>query len=87
MKGDKKMDELMKIAAVMFLVREQEHRDKREFWGATAYANAFDLLMYALTGCGDCVSQFDGYEQAVELVKAHPDANFWELEDIFKGWA
>lgn len=81
------MDELMKIVAVMFLIREQEHREKREFWGAGAYANAFDWLMYALNGCSDCVSQFEGYEQAVEFVKSHPDANFWELEDIFKGWA
>lgn len=81
------MDELMKIAAVMFLVREKKHDDVKDFYGAVAYANAFDMMMYALTGCSDCLCQFEGYEQAVEFVKAHPDANFWELEEIFKGWA
>lgn len=80
------MDELMKIVAVMFLLREKRNDEKKEYYGAVAYANAFDLLMYALTDCSDCVSQFDGYEQAVEFIKAHPDANFWELEEIFKGW-
>lgn len=81
------MDVLMKIAAVMFLIREKEHADIKEFHGAIAYANAFDVMMYALAGYADCLSQFEGYEQAVEFIKTHPDANFWELEDIFKGWA
>jgi hypothetical protein len=80
------MDELMKKVAVLFLIREKRLAEKSEYYGATAYANAFDLMLYALTGCEDCVCQFDGYEEAVEFVKAHPDANFWELEDIFKGW-
>lgn len=80
------MDELMKIVAVMFLLREKRDEENKEYYGAVAYANAFDLMLYALTGCSDCVCQFDGYEEAVEFLKAHPDADFWELEDIFKGW-
>ena len=81
------MTELMKIIAVLFLFREKVADGAKAYGAAIAYANAFDLLMYGLTDCADCVSQFEGYEQAVEFIKAHPDADFWELEDIFKGWA
>jgi len=77
----------MKIIAVLFLFREKIADSAKAYGAAVAYANAFDLLMYALNGCSDCVSQFEGYEQAVEFIKAHPNAEFWELEDIFKGWA
>jgi hypothetical protein len=80
------MPELLKIIGVMFLLREQEHRDKRESWGATAYANAFDLLCYGLKDDEDCVRQFDGYEQAKEFIKEHPTLDFWELEDCIKNW-
>lgn len=76
----------MKIVAVMFLFREKICDNTKHYGAAIAYANAFDLMLYALTGCSDCVSQFSGYEEAVEFIKAHPDADFWELEDIFKGW-
>lgn len=80
------MTELMKIIAVMFLLREQSADEAKAYGAAIAYANAFDLLLYGLTDCKDCVSQFAGYEHAVEFIKAHPNADFWELEDIFKGW-
>ena len=81
------MTELMKIIAVLFLYREKIADGAKAYGAAIAYANAFNLLMYGLIDCVDCVSQFEGYEQAVEFIKAHPDADFWELEDIFKGWA
>jgi len=80
------MTELMKIIAVMFLFREKICDDTKHYGTAIAYANAYDLLMYALTNCKDCIQQFSGYEEAEAFIKAYPNADFWELEDIFKGW-
>jgi len=80
------MNEMIKIIAVMFLLRAQEHSNKNEFWGAVAYDNAFDLLCYALEDNKDCISQFDGYEEAKAFVEEHPDLNTWALEDFIKGW-
>ena len=80
------MNEMMKLIAVMFLLRAQEHRNKNEFWGAIAYDNAFDWLCYALEDNKDCISQFDGYEEAKAFVEEHPDLETWALEDFIKGW-
>ena len=80
------MNEMMKLIAVMFLLRAQEHRNKNEFWGAIAYDNAFDWLCYALEDNKDCISQFDGYEEAKAFVEEHPDLDTWALEDFIKGW-
>lgn len=80
------MNEMMKIIAVIFLNREREHSHNNEFWGAVAYANAFDLLCYALKEDEDCLSQFDGYEQAKRFIEEHPNLDFWGLEDYIKGW-
>ena len=80
------MNEMMKLIAVMFLLRAQEHRNKNEFWGAIAYDNAFDWLCYALENNKDCLSQFDGYEEAKAFIEEHPDLNTWALENFIKGW-
>ena len=80
------MNEMMKLIAVMFLLRAQEHRNKNEFWGAIAYDNAFDWLCYALEDNKDCLSQFDGYEEAKAFIEEHPDLNTWALENFIKGW-
>ena len=79
------MNEMMKLIAVMFLLRAQEHANKSEFWGAIAYDNAFDLLCYALEDNKDCISQFDGYYEAKAFIKEHPDLDMWTLEDFIKG--
>lgn len=81
------MNEMMKLIAVMFLLRSQEHRNKKEFWGAMAYNNAFDWLCYALEDNKDCLSQFDGYDEAKAFIKEHPDLDMWALEDFIKGWS
>ena len=78
------MNEMIKIIAVMFLLRAQEHSNKNEFWGAIAYDNAFDLLCYALEDNKDCISQFDGYYEAKAFVEAHPNLDTWALEDFIK---
>ena len=80
------MNEMMKLIAVMFLLRAQEHSDKKEFWGAIAYDNAFDLLCYALEDNEDCISQFDGYDKAKAFIKEHPNLDMWVIEDFIKGW-
>lgn len=80
------MNEIIKIIAVMFLLRAQEHSNKNEFWGAIAYDNAFDLLCYALEDNEACISQFDGYDEAKAFIEKHPDLNMWAIEDFIKGW-
>lgn len=80
------MNEMMKLIAVMFLLRAQEHRDRKEFWGAIAYDNAFDWLCYAFEGNEDCLSQFDGYFEAKAFIEKHPDLDMWAIEDFIKGW-
>jgi len=80
------MNEIMKILAVMFLQREQVADNAKAYGTACAYANAFDLLCYALKENTDCISQFSGYEQAKAFIDEHPSLEFWELEDCIKGW-
>jgi len=75
--------ELMKILAVLFLVRAEDHNKRKEFWGAVAYSNAYDWLCYAIEGRDDCLSMFDGYDIAEKFVKDNPDVAAWELEEIF----
>ena len=77
-------EKLFKIIAVLCLVREKEHRERKEFWGATAYANAYDWICYALEGRDDCLSQFDGFEEAEKFLNEHSNFDAWELEEIFR---
>ena len=80
------MSEIMKIIAVMFLLREESADNAKAYGAAVAYANAFDLLCYALKEDEDCIRQFSGYEQAKAFIAEHPTLDFWELEDFKKGW-
>ena len=77
-------EKLFKIIAVLCLIREKYHRERKEFWGATAYANAYDWISYALEGRDDCLSQFDGFEEAEKFLNEHPNFDAWELEEIFR---
>lgn len=80
------MNETMKILAAMFLFREQTADNAKAYSAAVAYANAFDLLCYALKDDTDCICQFAGYEQAKAFIDEHPNLEFWELEDFIKRW-
>ena len=80
------MNEMMKLIAVMFLLRAQDHSKHKEFWGAIAYDNAFDWLCYALEGNEDYLTQFGGYNEAKTFIKKHPDLDMWAIEDFIKGW-
>ena len=80
------MNETMKILAVMFLIRERDANNRKDYGVAVAYANAFDLLCYALKDDTDCICQFEGCEQAKAFIDEHPNLEFWELEDFIKGW-
>lgn len=79
------MNEIMRILAVMFLQREQVADNAKAYGAAVAYRNAFDLLCYALKDAEDCISQFDGYEQAKAFVDKYPNLEFWDLEDFIRG--
>lgn len=80
------MNEIMKTLAVMFLHREQVADNAKAYGAAIAYRNAFDLLCYALKDDEDCLSQFEGYEQAKAFINEHSNLEFWDLEDCIKGW-
>ena len=80
------MNEIMRILAVMFLQREQVADNAKAYGTAIAYRNAFDLLCYALKDDEDCISQFEGYEQAKAFINEHPNLEFWDLENCIKGW-
>jgi hypothetical protein len=80
------MNEIMRILAVMFLQREQVADNAKAYGAAIAYRNAFDLLCYALEDNENCISQFDGYDEAKAFIKEHPNLDMWALEDFIKGW-
>jgi len=79
------MNELMKVLAVIFLYREKYWSDQKRFDAAVAYATAYDMLCYALGERKDCLCQFDGFEEAIDFLKAHPTCAPEEFEEIFKG--
>lgn len=77
-------NDLIEILAALFLIREREAQKRKDYGAAVAYANAYDLLCYAVEGCTDCLSQFDGYEEASDFVNSIVCGELWNMEDIFK---
>lgn len=63
------MNECMNIIANLFLIRQHQAHERHEYAAAIAYANALDLLAYALENREDCISQFDGYEEAKAMIE------------------
>ena len=76
---------ILKAVAVMFLIREEAARTRKDHGAAVAYANAYDWICSALEGREDSLSLFDGFDQALDFVKAHSGKAPWEYEEIFKG--
>ena len=64
------MNKCMTIIANLFLIREHEARERKDYGAAVAYANAYDLLNYAIENREDCISQFDGYDKAKEMTSS-----------------
>lgn len=78
------MNDLIQVIATLFLIREKDAAQRKEFAAAVAYANAYDLLCYAVHDRDDCLCQFDGYDEANRFLNAHPNVDVWDLEEIFK---
>ena len=78
------MNDSFEVIAAMFLIREREARNRGEYAAAVAYANAYDFLCYAVDNRDDCLSQFDGYEEANKFLNTTIFGDLWNLEDIFK---
>lgn len=78
------MNDLMEVLATMFLIRERDANNRKDHSAAVAYANAYDMLCYAVEGRTDCLSQFDGYDEANEFLNNIVFGELWDLEDIFK---
>jgi hypothetical protein len=80
------MNDSLQVIAAMFLLREKEANARKDYGAAVAYANAYDLLCYAIDQRDDCLCQFDGYKEANELLNSVEVGGAWELESIVKGW-
>lgn len=78
------MNDAFEVIAAMFLIREREAQNRKDYGAAVAYANAFDLLCYAIDDRHDCLDQFDGYAEANDLINHSVYGDLWDLEEIFK---
>lgn len=78
------MNDSFEVIAAMFLIREREAQDRKDYGAAVAYANAFDLLSYAIEERDDCLSQFDGYAEANDFINHSVYGDMWAMEEIFK---
>ena len=77
------MNNPFEVIATMFLIREQDAQKRGDHGAAVAYANAYDLLCYAVENRDDCLSQFDGYDKANHFLNNTNCGELWELEEIF----
>ena len=77
------MNDSFAVIAAMFLIREQDARKRGDHGAAVAYANAYDLLCYAVENRDDCLSQFDSYNKANKFLNSTNCGELWELEDRF----
>ena len=77
------MNNSFEVIAAMFLIRERNAHERGEYAAAVAYANAYDLLCYAVEDCDDCISQFDGYNEANDFINSHEHVSLWMMEDLF----
>jgi len=80
------MNDSFEVIAAMFLIREKEAQDRKDYGAAVAYANAYDWLCYAVDNRDDCLCQFDGYKEANDLLNEEEYGHISELEGIYKGW-
>ena len=78
------MNKPFAVVAMLCLMRERDARARGDHGAAVAYANAYDWLCYAVDDRDDCLSQFDGYDEANAFLNAHADADLWMMEDLFK---
>lgn len=78
------MNDSFEVIAAMFLIREREAHERGEHAAAVAYANAYDLLCYAVDDRDDCISQFDGYTEANNFINNNIFGDLWAMEDMFK---
>ena len=81
---NKEVVKLLRILCAFFLFREEAAHDRKEYAAAVAYANAYDLLCYAMHESKDCISMFDGFEDALLFAFEHRDVDVWEFEELFK---
>ena len=77
------MNDSMEIIAAMFLIREREATKRGDHSAAVAYANAYDLLCYAVDGNDPCLSQFDGQAEANEFINNTVFSELWDMEELF----
>ena len=78
------MNDSFEVIAMMFLIRERDAHNRGDHSAAVAYANAYDLLCYAVEGRDDCLGQFDGYDEANKFLNNTVFGELFALEDIFK---
>lgn len=81
-----KQNKIFKILAAMLAMRAEYYEDRKEYDAAVAYANAYDMVAYAVKGRWDCLGQFGWADEAEDLInKVGADIDFYELEDLIRG--
>ena len=80
------MNNSIKVIAAWFLVREKMAQERKDYGAAVAYANAYDMLCYAVDDREDMISEFDDYDKALALLNKDEFGHISELEGIYKGW-
>ena len=83
---DKEFTKIFRALAAWFLIREEQAQNRKDYGAAVAYANAYDMLGYAIEQNKDCLYQFDDMDEAIQFAFENQNASFWELEEIYKGW-
>lgn len=84
------MEKLLKLVACMFLARSYYYAVRKDFERSGSYKTAYHLLCYAIHDREDCISNFDFYDTASDLLHQHPymDVDTYEeiYENFFKEW-
>jgi len=80
------MEKLLKLVACMFLARSHYYAMRKDFERSGSYKTAYHLLCYAIHDREDCISNFDFYEPASDLLFQHPYMDVWDYEEIYENF-
>lgn len=80
------MEKLLKLVACMFLARSHYYALRKDFVRSGSYKTAYHLLCYAIHDREDCISNFDFYDPASDLVFQHPYMDVDTYEEIYENF-
>ena len=80
------MEKLLKLVACMFLARSYYYAKRKDFERSGSYKTAYHLLCYAIHDREDCISNFDFYDTASDLLHQHPYMDVDTYEEIYENF-